>query len=92
MRQRIQDPSTRARELRVALSLSQEAFAERAGIDRGEVSKVERGENKVTSARMRDAFARAAGVTPDRLGDYLSGRLSLADLLRADVTHEPKSA
>lgn len=83
----------RVKALRSALDISQTEFARRCGIDREELSKIERGENKASSARIRAALAKAANVSSDRLGSYLDESISLAQLLATEEpVPEPRSA
>jgi transcriptional regulator with XRE-family HTH domain len=52
----------RVRELRTGLGLSQEAFAEKCGLDRTYVSGIERGQRNV-GLRNIESIARALGIT-----------------------------
>lgn len=74
------DTGTRAKALRERLGLTQDQAAERGGLRRDEVTKVERGTNKASTSRIREGLARAYGVTLDQLAGYLEGSLSLASL------------
>jgi transcriptional regulator with XRE-family HTH domain len=58
----------RVRQLRLAMGLSQEAFADRCGLDRTYVSGIERGKRNI-SLRNVEAIARAIGVSVARLMD-----------------------
>lgn len=68
---------SRPEALRKRLGLTQAQVADRAGLRRDEVTKVETGANKATSARVRDGLARAFGVSVDDLVRYLDGALEL---------------
>ena len=58
------------RELRLAIGLSQEAFADRCGLHRTYVGGIERGERNVSFANLL-RLARALGVRPtELLGRY----------------------
>lgn len=56
----------RVRELRKAMGLSQEAFADKCGLDRTYMSGIERGRRNV-ALRNIDAIARAAGISISEL-------------------------
>lgn len=63
--------------LRKARGWSQQALAERAGVQRVEILAVEKGRNKATSARMRDGLARAFELDPEKLSLVLSGEVAI---------------
>lgn len=63
--------------LRHALGWSQELLAERAGLLRTEVSKIETGHNKLSSFATRQAIAKGFGLTMEQLADLLDERLSV---------------
>ena len=56
--------------LRILKGLTQEQLAAAAGIDRGELSRIERGIRPL-SARRRASIAPALGCTPDELIERL---------------------
>ena len=58
----------RVREKRTALGLSQEAFADKANLDRTYISGIERGKRNV-AIRNIDAIAKALGVSIAELMD-----------------------
>lgn len=68
---------SRATALRKRLGLTQAQVAERAGLRRDEVTKVETGANQASSARVRDGLSRAFGITVDALVRYLDGAIEL---------------
>lgn len=72
----------RVRKLRERLGLQQTEMAELGGIARTHLANVERGENHATGAKMRDALAKASGVSLDTMRDYLEGSISLEQLMR----------
>ena len=61
--------------LRILKGLTQEQLAAAAGIDRGELSRIERGMRPLRSSRLA-SIARVLGCTPDEL---LSRLKELAD-------------
>lgn len=60
----------RVRELRQATGLSQEAFAERCGLDRTYISGIERGKRNVSLENLK-VIAKALNVTLSRLFEGL---------------------
>lgn len=76
------------RELRLALGLTHEQIVEITAKDpsirlgRIELSHVEHGRNKVTSARMRKGLATAFRLTGEEFEALLAGRLSLDEAVR----------
>jgi transcriptional regulator with XRE-family HTH domain len=78
--------------LRRQLGLTQEKLAERAGLSRSEVVKLEGGGNKARSARIREALAMACDVTIDRMSAYLSGSVPLHELLASVHSVEDESS
>lgn len=74
------DVAKLARALRVRAGLTQDQVAERAGLRRDEVTKVENGTNRASSARVRGGLAQAFGLTPAELEGYLSGAVALEAL------------
>jgi transcriptional regulator with XRE-family HTH domain len=89
----------RLRELRDALELSQEEFAERISIDASHLSRLERGQRKGESHATRQRIARAIGVSVERLDQYFAGEFDVTKLLRYSQlpttidpgSHEPSS-
>lgn len=71
------DTGTRIKALRNALNWTQEKLAERAGIQRTEVTKLEGGGNKATSHEMHLAVARGFGLASSDLDLYLAGEMSV---------------
>lgn len=61
---------TRLRERRIALGMSQEAFAHAAGLDRTYVSGIERGKRNV-SLRNIEVLAQALGISISELTEDL---------------------
>lgn len=86
----------RVKALRKALGLTQEAVGERAGYGdnaRVYVSKIERGDNQVSTVKARTQLARGFGLSPDDLAAYLEGYLSMedaAELARGGKPTAPK--
>lgn len=80
-------------DLREHLGLTQEAFAQRAGVERTRIAKIENGANKATSGDVREALARAAGVSLEAMVGYLKGRITLENLLlgRSDTHSDTQS-
>ena len=81
------------RALRTRLGMSQVRLAELATsggypMAREEVSKLERGSNRATSARTVGALAAAAGVAMGEMQKYLEGQTSLDALLEQNVAVE----
>lgn len=70
----------RVRELREALDLSQEQLAERGGVTRTEISKIEHGHNYASSFAMRQSLATAFGLSLEDLGELLDGRTAISTL------------
>jgi len=71
--------------LRVALKLTQDELGERAGYPengRVYVSKIERGDNKVSTIKAREQLAKGFGLTPDDLSAFLEDRMSVEEALR----------
>lgn len=66
------------RKLRTELGLSQEALAEKAGLLREEVSNVETGRNKASSARIRDGLARGFGLSLEDFKELVEGQLTVS--------------
>lgn len=77
----VDDMADRAIALRKRLKLTQEQLAERCGLTRVEIAKLETGKNKARSARFLAALARGCGVPQEALDAYLLGELELDDML-----------
>lgn len=77
------DTAKRIKSLRTRLTMSHDDVALGSGgrIDRTMMSKLESGRNKASTARVREGLALATGVRPDRMSDYLDGKLSLEEVL-----------
>lgn len=88
----IPPPSTtawRVKALREALdNITQEALAERCGLNRVEVVQMEAGRNKVTSWAARVALARGIDVPSEAMGAYLDGEIDVEGLLSLRGTRE----
>lgn len=69
------------RRLRELMKLSQEQLAERAGIDRTVVVKIEGGANKLSSFASRSAIAKGFGLTIETLGYLLCGAMTAEEAL-----------
>lgn len=82
---------SRATALRKRLGLTQAQVAERAGLRRDEVTKVETGANQASSARVRDGLSRAFGITVDALVRYLDGAVELDALGLPAAAAPPES-
>jgi transcriptional regulator with XRE-family HTH domain len=67
--------------VRQALGLTQEQVGDAAGLGRGEVSKIEAGDNAATSWRIRAGLARAFGVDVQTLSDCIDGLTAVDELL-----------
>lgn len=72
----MENSGAQVRALRELLQLTQEQVAERAGIERTVVVKVEAGVNKLSSFNARTAMARGLGLTIEQLTDLISGDLT----------------
>jgi len=68
----LQQFGTRVRELRKEQGLSQEAFADRCGLDRTYIGGIERGERNVALKNIA-LIARALGITISQLTKGLGG-------------------
>lgn len=71
----------RIRALRTALGLTQEQVADRGGLDRTEVNKLEAGKNQATTDRIRASLAVAFASTRDDIAAYLEDRIGLDEIL-----------
>lgn len=82
-------PGGRARALRLRLKLSQD-LADRGGPDRTVMSKIESGAKKLQGVESRGKLARAFGLSLGDFDAYLSGQLSLDDLMESRVEREAR--
>lgn len=72
----------RAEELRKARGMTQEAAAKASGsLARTEITKLETGYSKASTARVQTAIARAYSVPVELVEPYLHGRIELEDFL-----------
>ena len=69
------------RALRKKIDITQEELARRAGMQRVDVVRIERGHVKATKADTRRALARGFGVPFEAFDDYLRGERSIGDVL-----------
>lgn len=71
--------------LAMAYELTQEQVAERSGgmFNRVLANKVATGKNQGSSERVHAGLAHAFGLSRDELANYVSGRASLAETIRA---------
>lgn len=70
----------RVRGLREALKLTQEQLAERGGLRRVEVTKIEGGRNYASTFAMRSALASAFGLSFDDVVALLDGSTPIEEL------------
>jgi transcriptional regulator with XRE-family HTH domain len=97
------DVKDRVRELREALGWSQDTLGKRANDSaakgekpwhRVQISKIERGDNKLSSVDARARVARAFGMSGAQLAQYLNGGMSVDQavaIARGSVKDEPRS-
>src|SRR5262245_57369043 len=69
----------RGKALRATLGWTQQTLAERAGIERTEITRLETGGNLATSAALRASLARGFELHYQTMADYLDGAQNLAD-------------
>ncbi|WP_437958561.1 helix-turn-helix domain-containing protein [Sorangium sp. So ce119] len=69
----------RLKALRKAMQLTQEQLAERSGLRRTELPRLEGGSNKGSSLAIRQALADGFGLTLDQINAYLDGLASLQE-------------
>lgn len=69
-------PGSRLKRLRSELGLTQEEVAQRGGLDRSSVVKLERGVTQGRSGPMREGLARGFGLTVEDVAKLLDGRLT----------------
>lgn len=74
--------------LRKRAKLTQQDVADRSGLTRVEVARVEGGWNAASSGRMRTGFAKAFKLWPETVDALLEGKLTVdqADARRGEVT------
>lgn len=70
------------RALRTRLGWTQEELAERADLLRQEINKIEVGKNQVSTVRILESLARAAGSSLEDMHAYFQERITLDDLWR----------
>lgn len=76
--------------LRSRFKISQDSLARRCGLARVEITKLETGRNKATSFEIRASLARGFGLQTDDMSGYLSGKISLDEIVaRANLTPDP---
>lgn len=66
----------RVRQLRHLLDVTQEQIADRAGVRRSDIARVENGHNKAGSYDMREKLARAFGLSLEDFVSMIEGKLS----------------
>lgn len=76
----------RFKALREHLDLTQEAVAEAAGVPRVRVNKLEKGGDKFTAHDFQIALAKATGVGHGKLVEYMTGSVSMTELLTGTGT------
>ncbi|WP_437798471.1 helix-turn-helix domain-containing protein [Sorangium sp. So ce693] len=82
----------RLKALRKAMQLTQEELAERSGLRRTELPRLEKGSNKGSSLAIREALADGFGVTLAQINAYLDGHADLQETIelikQGRSTHE----
>jgi transcriptional regulator with XRE-family HTH domain len=78
----------RLKALRTALHLSQEALAERSGIDRPYLSRLETGDVQGRSWSIRERLAHGLGLPLELLAQYLDGSVELDRITMYLQRHE----
>ncbi|MGB0956604.1 MAG: helix-turn-helix transcriptional regulator [Panacagrimonas sp.] len=73
----------RLRALRLQAGLTQEQLADAAGMDRLEITRIERGPLKASLAATRRKLAVGFGVTLDLMDAYLEGLADVSDVIGA---------
>ena len=73
--------------LRKRLGLSHELVADRGGMARETVSKIESGKNKLSGAKSRRELAKGLGLSPAALDRYLAGETPLEETV-ASAGHD----
>jgi len=83
------DPSrgARLRELRIAWNRTQEEVLPGGRVS---IGHAERGQNKVTSARLVQAYTTLVGCSPETLRAYVDGRESLAWIVSRATNRPPR--
>ena len=69
----------RIKALRKALGLTQDALADRGGLERVEISNLESGRNQATSVRILKGLAKGLGLDLQATSDFVDGLLSVED-------------
>lgn len=82
----------RLRKLRMAFGWSGEVVADRGGLPRTRVVKMEGGYDKMTSDKAISGLARAFGLTRDAMADYLDGKVTKEATLEASTAWGESSA
>ena len=72
----------RFKAFRIAVGLTQEELADRAGLSRVKVCKVEKGRDKASTVATRDALSAGLGCSAAELEDVLSGRVEVVAMVR----------
>lgn len=73
------DLKDRIKALRKELGLTQEALAERGGLERVEVSNLESGRNQATSVRILRGLAKAFALSLQDAAEFVDGTLSVEE-------------
>ncbi|WP_061610229.1 helix-turn-helix domain-containing protein [Sorangium cellulosum] len=77
--------------LRNALGLTQQQLADRAGLSRVDVSRIESGYNQATSWRVIDKLANGFGLAPDRLASILDDQSPFDESVVATVREQGRA-
>jgi transcriptional regulator with XRE-family HTH domain len=83
------DTGNAIREVRRRLKLTQEQVADRGGLSRTEVVKVESGANKASTYAMRAGLAMGLGLSIGDLSDLLDGYIKVQEAVAR--AREPRS-
>lgn len=67
------------KELRKAQGWTQEQLANRAGLRRTEINRIERAKNQASSVAIRQALAKGFEMTLEHMNDFLDGQIGLKD-------------
>jgi transcriptional regulator with XRE-family HTH domain len=79
----------RIKALRKALGLTQEALAERADLERVEISNLESGRNQATSVRILKGLARGFGLELQDASDLVDGVLDVETAVQRSQARPP---